>query len=474
MTIFTDRVAVLLFLLRVTDVLCVFLSGSIAYFFYLYTFKQFQMLLAEQYIAVIMVGTISVAIIFHLSPLYSPQHLPHLWLNVRRIVAYFSLLIGVLLVLGFMTKTSAAYSRGWFILWYFISISLLTSARLGATICFKSWTHQGTVRIKTVIVGADKLGATVGSMLTNHPTPSFDLLGYFDDRINRLKNSKSQLPILGTVQELIQYGRQNSLDLIIIALPWSAEERITQLIDKLKVLPVDLLLAPEGIGLRLKNPKYHVASGIGLLLAHSKTISGSKVFLKAAEDKIIALLAIIFALPLMAVIWVIIKIESRGPVLFRQPRHGFNEKTFYVLKFRTMYIQYCDIMGDELVKKNDQRVTRIGRFLRRSSIDELPQLFNVLRGEMSLVGPRPHPLHAKVGNKQYDEVVRYYARRCCVKPGITGLAQIRGWRGPTETEFQIRTRVDNDLFYIENWSLGLDLKILALTIPVVFGMKNAF
>jgi exopolysaccharide biosynthesis polyprenyl glycosylphosphotransferase len=171
--------------------------------------------------------------------------------------------------------------------------------------------------------------------------------------------------------------------------------------------------------------------------------------------------------PVLACAALAIKLDSRGPVLFRQPRYGFNNQLINVYKFRSMYADKSDHAGSQLTQKNDPRITRIGRFLRRSSLDELPQFFNVLKGEMSIVGPRPHAVQAKAGSKLYEDVVSEYAARHRVKPGITGWAQVNGWRGETNTDEQILQRVDHDLHYINNWSLPLDVWIILLTITTV-------
>jgi lipopolysaccharide/colanic/teichoic acid biosynthesis glycosyltransferase len=185
------------------------------------------------------------------------------------------------------------------------------------------------------------------------------------------------------------------------------------------------------------------------------------------------LILLVIALP-MALIAVAIKLDSPGPVLFRQKRYGFNNELIEVLKFRTMRQDQSDANGSILTRRNDPRVTRLGRFLRQSSLDELPQLINVLRGEMSIVGPRPHAIEAKAANRLYQDVVAGYGERHKVKPGLTGWAQVNGWRGPTDTEDQIVNRVKHDLWYLENWSLMLDLKIIALTLLKGFIGKDAF
>lgn len=187
----------------------------------------------------------------------------------------------------------------------------------------------------------------------------------------------------------------------------------------------------------------------------------------------LAALLLVLCLPMMGLIAACIKLDSRGPVFFRQQRYGFNNQLIDVIKFRTLYIEQQDDDANQLVTRGDPRVTRVGSLLRRASLDELPQLLNVLKGDMSMVGPRPHALHASAGGRLYEEVVEKYAIRHNVKPGITGWAQINGWRGETDTEEKIRRRVEHDLYYIDNWSLMLDLVIILRTTWVVLKGERA-
>jgi len=192
------------------------------------------------------------------------------------------------------------------------------------------------------------------------------------------------------------------------------------------------------------------------------------------EDRVLSAILLLFALPLICIIAVAIKLDSPGPVFFRQRRYGFGGRVFEAMKFRTMYVAQSDQLGAQLTRRNDPRITRLGRVLRRTSLDEVPQLFNVLRGEMSLVGPRPHPLAAKAADVLYHEAIGHYALRHRVRPGITGWAQVNGWRGETETLVQLQKRVEYDLNYIEHWSLWLDIRILLRTAVCVFRNADVF
>jgi exopolysaccharide biosynthesis polyprenyl glycosylphosphotransferase len=205
-----------------------------------------------------------------------------------------------------------------------------------------------------------------------------------------------------------------------------------------------------------------------------RPISGWSQLTKTAEDRVLATLFLILLLPLFLVLPLVIKLTSPGPVLFKQKRYGFNNQLIEVWKFRTMYHHLEDAECDEQTTKDDDRVTSVGRFLRRTSLDELPQLFNVLKGDMSLVGPRPHAAATKAGGRLFFDVVDRYAARHRVKPGITGWAQVNGWRGETRTVEEIEKRVECDIFYIDNWSIWLDIRIIAKTVVVVFRDAKAY
>jgi Undecaprenyl-phosphate glucose phosphotransferase len=243
---------------------------------------------------------------------------------------------------------------------------------------------------------------------------------------------------------------------------------------QLATTPVRICLAPDLIGFEFPKRSYTQVADVPTLLLFDRPISGWSYVFKAVEDYVLALLALIFFAPLLLLVALAIKLESPGPVFFKQQRMGFNNKLFEIWKFRTMCTDLADPDCEVQTTRNDSRVTRVGRFLRRSSLDEFAQLFNVLRGDMSLVGPRPHALETKAEGCLFAEVVDHYVARHKVKPGITGWAQVNGWRGETRTIEDIEKRVEYDLYYIENWSVWFDLVIILKTFVVVFSTKNAY
>jgi exopolysaccharide biosynthesis polyprenyl glycosylphosphotransferase len=247
-----------------------------------------------------------------------------------------------------------------------------------------------------------------------------------------------------------------------------------ELLRLLWVMPVDIRLAANATKLRFRPRAYSYVGGVPLLDLCDKPLADWSTVIKSAFDKVVGFTALVLLAPVMAAVAIAIKYDSKGPVLFRQKRYGFNNELIEVYKFRSMYTDMADAGASKLVTRDDPRVTAVGRVIRRTSLDELPQLFNVLNGSLSLVGPRPHALQAKADNKLYYDVVDGYFARHKVKPGITGWAQINGWRGETDTEDKILKRVEHDLYYIDNWSVFLDIYILIKTPFSLLSTDNAY
>jgi Undecaprenyl-phosphate glucose phosphotransferase len=301
-------------------------------------------------------------------------------------------------------------------------------------------------------------------------------VGVFDDRNDeRSPTHCAGFAKLGTVDDFVEFARRTRIDLVIFSLPISAENRILAMLKKLWVLPVDIRLSAHSNKLRFRPRSYSYIGTVPVLDVFDRPIADWDVVMKWLFDKIVGGLMLLAALPVMAVIAIAIKLDSRGPVLFKQKRYGFNNDLIEVYKFRSMYVEATDATASKLVTKDDPRVTRIGRFIRKASLDELPQLFNVVfKGNLSLVGPRPHAVNAKAAARLYDEAVDGYFARHRVKPGVTGWAQINGWRGETDTQEKIQKRVEYDLYYIENWSVLFDLYIVMMTPFALLKSENAY
>ena len=283
-------------------------------------------------------------------------------------------------------------------------------------------------------------------------------------------------PKLGKVDDIIEFARRTRVDLVLFALPISAETRILDMLKKLWVLPVDIRLSAHTNKLRFRPRSYSYVGKIPTLDVFEAPITDWDLVMKWLFDHVVGAAVLLLALPAMALIALAIKIDSPGPVLFRQKRFGFNNERIDVFKFRSLFHDQADPLASKVVTKNDSRVTRVGRFIRKTSLDELPQLFNVVfKSNLSLVGPRPHAVQGKFQSRLFDEAVDGYFARHRVKPGITGWAQINGWRGEVDSEEKIQKRVEFDLYYIENWSVLFDLYILLKTpLALITKHDNAY
>ncbi|MDR3499417.1 MAG: undecaprenyl-phosphate glucose phosphotransferase [Parvibaculum sp.] len=384
----------------------------------------------------------------------------------RRILLALAMAVLVLLSVGYMLKQSAFYSRGWMITWFALAFASLFVNHYLASRILRRWSSFGLFARNIAIYGSGEVAAK----LIEHLSLNAELTrihGVFDDL---LRGMTPRVVVAGGLSDLIRVGQSTRLDEVLIALPLSEEGRIASLLTNLSVLPIDIRLCPDIAAFELRPVGVVNYDGVAVLELARRPLDDWGPIVKAVEDRALASLMLLVALPLMLIVSLAIKLDSKGPVFFRQRRHGFNHHVISVWKFRTMRVSEDGIHVPQATR-DDPRVTRVGRLLRRTSIDELPQLFNVIRGDMSLVGPRPHAI---AHNEHYSALLERYASRHKVKPGITGWAQVNGYRGETDTPEKMRKRVEHDLYYIENWSLWLDVKILLLT--PVFGLfgRNAF
>ena len=331
---------------------------------------------------------------------------------------------------------------------------------------------------RTAVLGTGTQAEALARYVLHHEMLTISLVGFYDDLAQADGGQPSHheplLPHLGGMAELVHSIRSGLIDKVIIAMPWSAELRLQATMRALATTPVDILLAPEWAGFKWARRPVHLLGELPVLTLLEKPLSGWRLFLKAVEDRVLALLALILLAPVMILAAIAIKLDSPGPVLFRQLREGYNCRPFPIMKFRTMQIHQCT-PGDVIqATRHDPRVTRVGAFLRRTSIDELPQLINVLTGAMSLVGPRPHSPSTRAGGKLFAEIEASYATRHNVKPGLTGWAQVCGWRGETTSEEMLIKRLQHDLYYIEHCSIVFDLYILVRTVLIVMFQRTAY
>ncbi|MGE0653217.1 MAG: undecaprenyl-phosphate glucose phosphotransferase [Alphaproteobacteria bacterium] len=402
---------------------------------------------------------------------YDLDNLIDLTGQIGKLLSSWVMSVLLLASIAFILKISEEFSRGWMILAFFLTPALLLVVRSGISAGLTNAMRHGQLQRRVAIVGAGPLSERLCTYIESRGTSlGLHVIGIFDDRRTRVRDKVAGVPVVGTVQDLMSLARTHHLDEIIIALPWSAEARVAALVEELGALPCDIRLCPDLVGLRFLDQPYSRIGSIGLLQVNSRPIKEWALIMKTALDYAIGAIGLLIAAPLMMGIAIAIKLESPGPVFFRQRRRGFNQNMFTVWKFRTMTVlEDGDVVRQ--ATKGDDRITKVGRFLRRTSLDELPQLINVLLGSMSVVGPRPH---AVAHDDYYVTLVSRYARRHRVKPGITGWAAVHGFRGETETLEKMAKRIEYDLYYMENWSLWLDFKILILTVFKGFWNTNAY
>lgn len=376
----------------------------------------------------------------------------------------------------FFGKLGEEFSRVWFASFFGFGLLALMASRLVLYTIVRRWMRQGRLTRRTVVVGGGETGESLIRVLRTQPDSDVRVIGVFDDRTDdRSPDTCGGLKKLGSVDDFIEFARRTRVDLVVFSLPISAENRILQMLKKLWVLPIDIRLSAHSNKLRFRPRSYSYIGSVPVIDVFDRPIADWDVVMKWLFDKLVGGFSLLAAAPVMAIIAIAIKLDSRGPVLFKQKRYGFNNNLIEVYKFRSMYVEATDATASKLVTKDDPRVTRVGRFIRKASLDELPQLFNVVfRGNLSLVGPRPHAVNAKAETRLYDEAVDGYFARHRVKPGVTGWAQINGWRGETDTQEKIQKRVEYDLYYIENWSVLFDLYIVAMTPFALLKTENAY
>lgn len=363
----------------------------------------------------------------------------------------------------------------WLALWAMGAVAGVCVVRAGLSGLISHWRSRGRLKQAVAIFGTGDLAERLLERLRTSSADAIELVGVFDDRSRRrIANPAVRSLARGTADDLVALSRQRDIDRVLVALPHAAEHRVVEVLKKLRQMPVEISLAPDLVGYNLQCRDPDMLGGLPLVEVHGRPLSFLQVLLKSTIDKALAALALILGSPVLLALALAIKLDSKGPVLFRQNRDGFGDRLIGVYKFRTMYADATDHDCKMQARKNDPRITRIGRFLRRWSLDELPQLLNVLRGEMSLVGPRPHAVSMTVEERPNRDIVPDYAMRHHMKPGITGWAQVNGYHGPVETEEALRARVRYDLEYINNWSFWFDFQILLRTVRIVLGQRRAY
>lgn len=435
--------------------------GLICYYIYLQTAS-----IPGEYVSIFIINTLLVFTVFPNFDLYFSWRgkskfnrsvsLTYAWLSV----------LTALIIIVFTIKSSASYSRIWFFSWGLSGLIYLILYRYIFDIILNHLRSKGINRKKILVFGAGEVARHVEQKLREHIEIGFDVVGFVDDDANLANKTINNIPIHSS-EDLI--ALLEDCHELWIALPLRAEKRVVEILHQTRHLTAIVRYIPDIFHFRLLNHSVTEIASIPIIEINGTALSASSRILKRIEDIIVSLLIVILISPVIIGIAILIKLTSKGPILYKQERHGFNGKTIKVYKFRSMH--YQEKAEFKQATKNDSRITPIGQFIRKTSIDEFPQFLNVLQGRMSIVGPRPHAVSM---NHDYKDKVDNYMQRHKVKPGITGWAQVNGFRGETDTIEKMEKRIEYDLYYIQNWSIWLDFKIIFLTIFKGFIGKNAY
>jgi putative colanic acid biosynthesis UDP-glucose lipid carrier transferase len=422
------------------------------------------------YLVMTVIAALLVIIVFGATHVYQPWRASPLGEEIHRTWMAWGLVVGILLALAYASKTGGVYSRRVILSWMTSTPVAITGFHLAVRLLLRSVRARGRNSRTYVIVGGGDLARRVHEQIGANPWLGMRAAGYFDDRLAARDEPPAAMERLGDIDALAEYVNAHRPDFVYIALPMTAEGLIREVIELLSDSTASVYLVPDIFTFQLLNARVEELNGVPVIALRETPFAGIEGWVKRAEDVVLASIILLLISPLLAVIAVGVKLSSAGPVIFKQRRYGLGGEPMRVYKFRSMSV--CeDGPNVPQASRGDARVTRFGAFLRRTSLDELPQFFNVLQGRMSIVGPRPH---AVAHNEHYRRLIRGYMLRHKVRPGITGLAQVNGCRGETDTLEKMEKRVEYDLRYIRTWSLHLDLKIIGQTILNGFSGRNAY
>lgn len=443
-------------LLRIADALAVLASGWLASVIYLGGLPD-----SPGYTLGLILAVLLCLVIFPSFGLYRPWRGISLGEEMQTLTLAWLTTFGVLTFFAFVTKTGPDFSRLWFLIWLGLGGGILLAGRIVLRIFQRQMRRRGFNLRRLIIVGSPEMTERLTRKLADNPWTGLVVAASFS----------AEETVAPDFTALLARIRAGNIDQVWIAVPLKEEERIHQVQYALRHTTVDIRYVPDISSFSLLNHSVSDIAGLPVINLSSSGMDSLDRLAKTVEDKLLALLIVLLTSPLMLLIAVGIKLTSPGPVFFRQQRAGLGGETITVLKFRSMVVHAESPGKLTQARQGDPRITPLGALLRRTSLDELPQFFNVLTGEMSIVGPRPHALEH---NEQYKALVDRYMARHKIKPGITGWAQVNGYRGETDTLEKMQKRVEYDLHYIENWSLWLDLKIIGLTIARGFADRNAY
>ncbi len=406
---------------------------------------------------------------YTIESLRSPRS--QMWPSLKAVALADAAVIACLFLVGAQTPPLHAFPLAFAA----TALLLLAGFRLSLAVLVDRWMEAGRFRRRIAVVAVSDFSREFIERLRTEPD-IFEIAGVYDDRLGsgRVPSLHANVPVRGSVADLVRDSREEKVDIIAVALPLSAAQRIADVLEKLSSTVADLCLTTDLAGLAYRGQQFGSVGSNPVISIGEEPLKDWRAAKKACFDYVVGAAALIILSPLLALLALAVRLDSKGPILFRQPRLGFNNRMFVCYKFRTMYADMTDVMADRQTTRGDPRITRVGKWMRKLSLDELPQLLNVMNGTMSLVGPRPHAPNTKAADRLFAEVVQQYARRHRVKPGITGWAQVNGWRGETATVEQVENRVRCDLFYIDNWSVLFDLKIAFMTVLREIHSQHAF
>jgi putative colanic acid biosynthesis UDP-glucose lipid carrier transferase len=453
-------------LVKFMDMLTVAAAGWVAY---VLRFDTFTVL--PSYVTALVLGMVATPVVFTFMNLYASIRGIGFFRHMMALLQTVCVLAFLLAGISFFTKSGEIYSRTWFMAWMGLALLFLILLRCGILLCFRVMRAHGLNERRVIIFGAGVLGSRFAETVQQALWTGFRIVTFFDDVASEKPAVIHAIPVIQTPTDLCAYLASNKIDEIWLALPLRAEARVKEILFALRHHTITTRFVLDIFGLDLLNHSVTDVAGFPVLNISSTPMTGISRLVKAIEDRVLALLILLFVSPIFMLICLGIKLTSNGPIFFTQDRLGWDGRIIKIYKFRTMYL-HTEVAGTVTqATHDDKRITPFGKFLRRTSLDELPQFINVLQGRMSIVGPRPHAL---AHNELYKDSIHTYMQRHRVKPGITGWAQINGWRGETDTLEKMQKRVEYDLYYINNWSLGFDLKIVFLTLFRGFVDRNAY
>ena len=379
-------------------------------------------------------------------------------------------LLAILLLCAYATKSLDLFDRNVLMHWAVITPLLLWLSVFSGRTYLRRNAAKPENRRTAVVVGASSLGVKVARAFQDRGDLGMSFRGYFDDRNDERVDREASSKLLGKLSQVADYVRESGVHEVYVTLPLGSQPRIVQLLEQVQGTTASVFFVPDVFGISIIQGRLQDMNGVPVVGLCETPFTGTNRLVKRLSDLVLASFIVVLMLPLLLVLYVGVKLSSPGPAVFKQRRNGLDGEEIVVYKFRSMRAQDDGAVVQQATK-DDPRVTPFGAFIRRTSLDELPQFFNVLQGSMSIVGPRPH---AVAHNETYRQLIKAYMVRHKVKPGITGWAQVHGLRGETDTIEKMQARVEYDLEYLRNWSLGLDLQIIARTIKVVFIDRNAY